>query len=422
MSRLIKFGFLLTALFLGAVVTVGAADDETYFDFLKATYNKHDKKLHGYLQSELKVFLGQYPESDFAPEASYLLARTYSDVNDDHESLAMLLKTMYLYPNSEIHTAAVAEAHRIIAANSAYKDRVAELNQIVDGNFEGGEAADRHYRYLSFLNRLDQKKLYDWMLEEYYDFTVHFKNDSRVEKIERWIAGVYAAKGDALAAVAGYQKYEKLFPVNKNLPYVIINRAEVLDSELREYALAKSLLTQVIDNYPKTEFSSSALYARAKIKTERFKDYSGAIADYRQLIADNPKDEKAVDALFQIADIDVRRLKAYRAAIDVYNEVVEAYPGNPRGVEALKESADLYGKLKDPYTSATQYARVAELYPDHPEAAQWLYYAGEVTMSRLKEYQQAKSYYEKVVAKYPGTEYAGKAQQRIIQINKKTGY
>ena len=422
MSRLIKVGFLLAALVLGAVSLTGAAEDETYFEFLKATYNKHDNKLHEFLQNELKVFCDRYPESSFAAEAGYLLAKTYSDARDDDEALAVLLKTMYFYPNSEIQTAAVAEAHRIIATNGAYKDRVAELNQIVDGEFEEGSAADRYFRYLSFLNRLEQKKLYDWMLDEYYYFIVKYKDDNRVEKVHRWIADIYAAKGDAVAAVAGYQKYEKLFPVNKNLPYVIINRAEVLSEELREYALAKSLLTQVVDNYPKTEYSGIALFARAKIKTERFKDFSGAIADYRQLIADNPQGDKAVDAFFAIADIDVRRLKAYQAAIDVYNEVVEAYPGNARGVEALKESADLYYKLKDPYTSALQYARIAELYPDHPEAAQWLYYAGDMTMNKLKEYQQAKTYYEKVVEKYPGTEYAGKAQQRIIQINKRTGY
>ena len=422
MSRFIKIGFLLITLILGAVVTSGAGEDETYFEFLKATYNKHDKKLHDFLQSELKVFLERYQDSDFGAEASYLLARTYSDMNDDHESLAMLLKTLYLYPNSGIHSAAVAEAHRIIATNSSFKNQVAELNKIVDGEFEGGDMVDRYFRYLTFLHKIDQKKLYDWMLDEYYDFIVRFKTDNRVEKIHRWIADIYAAKGDAEAAVAGYQKYEKLFPVNKNLPYVIINRAEVLNEELREYALAKSLLTQVVDNYPKTEYSSTALFSRAKIKTERFKDYSGAIADYRQLIADNPKHEKAVDALFKIADIDVQRLKAYRAAIDVYNEIVEAYPGNGRGVEALKESADLYNKLKDPYTAALQYARVAELYPDHSEAPQWLYYAGDINMSKLKEYQQAKNYYEQVVEKYPGTEYAVKAQQRIIQINKKTGY
>jgi len=422
MSRFIKVGILLISFILGTVSIAGAAEDETYFEFLKATYNKHEKKLHEFLQSELKVFIDRYPDSDFAAEVSYLLARTYSDKKDDHESLAMLLKTMYLYPNSEIHTAAVAEAHRIIASNSAYKNRVEELNQVVDGEFEGGDKADRYFRYLTFLRNLDQKKMYDLMLDEYYDFVVRFKGDSRVEKIHRWIADIYAAKGDARAAVAGYQKYEKLFPVNKNLPYVIINRAEVLNEKLREYALAKSLLTQVVDNYPKTEYSSTALFSRAKIKTERFKDYSGAIADYRQLIADNPQHEKAVDALFEIADIDVRRLKAYRAAIDVYNEVVVAYPDNVRGVEALKESADLYNKLKDPYTAALQYARVAELYPDHSEAPQLLYHAGDLTMNKLKEYQQAKKYYEQVVEKYSSTEYAVKAQQRIMQINKKMGY
>lgn len=421
MSRLIKISLVMLVVFLGSVVVHGEDTDKTYFEFLKNTYNRHDKKLNGFLKAELHLFIELYPNSDYAGEASYLLAQNYIDSRDENEAFAVLMKTLYLYPGAAMNTAVSAEAQRIIATNGSFKHKQEELRKIIDGEFGTGPREDRYYSYLKFLRDLDDKKLYDWTLGEYYYFIERFKDDSRIEQIHRWVADMYAAKGDAEAAVAGYQEYEQLFPVNKNLPYVIINRANVLNEELKEYALASSLLTQVIDNYPNTGYASTALYSRAGIKADRFRDYSGAIADYRLLATEHPDNNKAVDALFEIAKLNADRLKAYRAAIDVYNEIVEKYPDSPRGAEALKNSAELYMKIDDYFQAAKQYARVAEVYPENTEAPALLYEAGEIALGKMKDYQQAKTFYSQVAEKYPASDYAVKARQKVERINEKLG-
>ncbi len=421
MSHFGKISLLLIICLFISVVSPVADNSETYFDFLKATYNRHDKQLNDFLKAEFELFIAFYPESEHVPEALYLLAQTFLERKAEHEGFALLMKALYLYPDNPVKTSVVAEAQRIVATNSSYKRQQGELRKIIDGEFPGGEMAERFYRYLKFLRELDDRKLYSWTLAEYYEVIERFKDDSRVEQIHRWLGDVYASMGEAQAAVAAYQKYEKLFPVNKNLPYVIINRANVLNEDLKDYALANSLLTQVIENYPETKYASTAMFSRAKIKEERFRDYDGAIADYRQLIKQDPQHEKAVEALFEIASINVNRLRALRSAIDTYNEVVQKYPESPRGVKALKESAALYLKMKDPYSAAKQYARIAELYPDHVEAPAMLFEAGEQALGKIKDFQMAKEYYNLLIEKYPGNVYADKAQQRIIRINEKQG-
>ena len=421
MLRLIKISLVLILFAFGTAAVYGADTDETYFEFLKTNYNKHDKKLNDFLKAELHLFLELYPTSEFAGEASYLLAQAYLDSRDENEAFAILMKTLYLYPDGAMHTAVTAEAQRIVAKNGSYKKKQEELRKIINGEFENGAVEDRYYRYLKFLRELNDKKLYDWTLDEYYYFIDRFDDDDRIERIHRWVADMYASKGDAQAAVAGYHKYEKLFPVNKNLPYVIINRANVLNEDLKEYALASSLLTQVIDDYPDTKYASSAMYSRAGIKADRLRDYNGAIADYRQLLTRHPQHEKAVDALFEIADLNARRLKAFRAAIDNYNEVVEKYPDSPRGVEALKNSAELYLKIDDYISAAKQYARAEEVYPENEETPALLYEAGDIALGKMKDYQQAKDYYSRVVEKYPSSDYAVKARQKVTKINEKLG-
>jgi len=421
MLRLIKISLVLIILALGSVAVYGADTDETYFEFLKTTFNKHDKKLNDFLKAELHLFLELYPTSEFVGEASYLLAQTYLDRRDENEAFAILMKTMYLYPDGAMRTAVTAEVQRIVATNGSYKKQQEELRKIINGEFENGAVEDRYYRYLKFLRLLNDKKLCDFTLDEYYYFIKRFDDDDRIEQIHRWVADMYASRGDAVAAVAGYQKYEKLFPVNKNLPYVIINRANVLNEELKEYALASSLLTQVIENYPDTKYASTAMYSRAGIKADRLRDYSGAIADYRQLLTKHPRHEKAVDALFEIAKLNADRLKAFRAAIDTYNEVVEKYPDSPRGVEALKNSAELYLKIDDYFSAAKQYARVAEVYPEHEEAPAMLYQAGDIALGKMKDYQQAKDFYSRVAEEYPASAYAVKARQKVVKINEKLG-
>ena len=421
MLRLTIISLVFLVFSFGSVAIFGADTDETYFEFLKTTYNKHDKKLRDFLKEELHLFLELYPKSEFVGEASYLLAEAYLDSRDENEAFAVLMKTLFLYPDGGVCTAVSAEAQRIVATNSSYKKKQEELRKIISGEFENGSFEDRYYRYIKFLRELNDKKLFDWTLDEYYYFIERFEDDDRIEQIHRWVADMYASKGDAEAAVAGYQKYEKLFPVDKNLPYVLINRANVLNEELKEYALASSLLTQVIEDYPDTKYASTAVYSRAGIKADRLRDYNGAIADYRQLLANHPQHEKAVDALFKIADLNSRRLKAYRAAIDTYNEVVEKYPDSPRGVEALKKSAELYMKIDDYFSAAKQYARVAEEYPENEDAPALLYEAGDIALGKMKDYQQAKDYYSRLVEQYPTSDYTAKARQKVERINDKLG-
>jgi len=89
-----------------------ASDSKTYLEFIKDRYDQHDKKLFGFLILELENYLSWYRINPERAEASYLLAKVYREDGDDHRALATFVKTLYLYPNSDKHSAAIGEIHR----------------------------------------------------------------------------------------------------------------------------------------------------------------------------------------------------------------------------------------------------------------------------------------------------------------------
>ncbi len=418
-STLAVIIFLISCLGFGSIAA--ADESDIYYEFLKNCYNQNEKELNDFLLSELNLYIKIFPKSKNLPAAGYLMAKIYADKGYEDIAFALFMKQLYLYPNSLIHSGIVEEARKIIAKNSRYKNRQAELTQLIGGTFPECDQADCLYNYLAFLYDLDQERLYNWNLREFYDFIAHNKSDDRVEQVHRWIADTYALEKNEQAAQSAYLKYEQLYPESKHIPYVKIRRAKILYEDLKDYETALEILTQVIDNYPMTDYAGSALYLRGEIKEKKQRDYNGAIADFRRLVTDMPGHDMGVDALFNIAEINRDQLGASKTAIGVYDEIIDLYPEDIRGVKALEEAAEIYMKLDDPLSAAQEYARIASQFPAYEDSPKMLTKAGAICESKLVNYEKAIEYYQMVVDKYIDTDDAVKAEKRIAKLREKIG-
>jgi TolA-binding protein len=349
------------------------------------------------------------------------MAKIYADKGHEDIAFALFVKQLYLYPNNPISARIVEEAKLIINEHGQYKSRLDELTRLLDGTFPECEGADCYFNYLAFLYDMNINKLYQWNLNEYYNFIARFKDDSRVEEIQRWIADTYLFAKEEPAARAAYLKYEQLYPESEYIPYVLIQQAKIFYEDLKEYEMAIDVLTRVISDYPGTDYAGTALYLRGEIKTDKIRDYNGALADFRQMVTDFPKHEMCVDALLDIARINKDKLDALQTAVGVYDEIVDSYPDDTRGIKALEEAARIYLKLNEPVNAAEEYARIATQFPDYEDAPEMLIKAGVICENKLRDPQKAIEYYQMVLDKYPNYRDTDKVEKRILKMREKMG-
>jgi TolA-binding protein len=405
----------------GFVSHVWAEQSDTYYEFLKNEYNLNDRKLNDFLLAELNLYIKLYPNSSNLPAAGFLMAKLYNDKGDEDIAFALFVKQLYLYPGNAIQAQIVEEAKAIINDHGQYKSRLDELTQLLDGTFPECDGADCYYNYLAFLYDMNIERLYEWNLREFYNFIARFKDDDRVEQVQRWIADTYLFAKEEQAAQAAYMKYEQLYPENEHIPYVMIQRAKILYEDIRDYQTAVDILAKVITDYPNTDYAGNALYLRGEIKADKMNDYNGAVADFRQLVTDYPKNEMAVDALFNIAKINKDKLDASKTALGVYYEIVDHYPDDTRGVKALEEAAEINLKLDQPNAAAEDYARIARQFPAYEDAPKMLVKAGMVCENKLGNPQKAIEYYQTLLEKYPDYGDADKVEKRIVKLREKLG-
>ncbi len=180
---------------------IAAQEDKTDFEFLKTIYDKHDPKLSGYLSLELETFLNRYRESTYYPDALYLLARVHLDNGDKYRAVLLLLKVFFLYPGHDIVGPVTTDIHAIIARGTGFKDDKEKISKAISSPHDAESMADSEYRYLEFLYELRESNFYKWTLPHYYDFIVKYKSYPHIDRVYRWIAGTYTARGDHEAAV-----------------------------------------------------------------------------------------------------------------------------------------------------------------------------------------------------------------------------
>jgi TolA-binding protein len=412
---------IIAALLFAAIVPTKAQyTDDTVFTFLRETYNRHDKNLLGFLIEEFSLYTESFPDSNYAADATFLLAKCYEQKGKIHNAIATYFKALFLYPNSVIHDECAETIRNIIMKQRIDKTKIEKMHLTLNTEFGGETAADRYYAYLKFLFELDYSHYYNLMLSEARRFTARFPDSPRLDVVLRWIGDIYATKNKPKEAAISYLRLDFTHPTSILLPVTRFSRGMILYKKLNRHEDAANIFSRIVSTYPESDFAGSAQFMLGEIKEKMKKDYIGAIAEYRKFVESYPRHEKVLIALFVMAELNIKKTKDYVAAINTYDEIVEKFQANYRGFDALKKAGSLYkDKIKNYSKAAEYYAKIAEIYPEHKKAPEMLIEAGSVCEKKLKNYQKAIDYYQLVLDKYPKHKKAKDANKKILKAKAK---
>jgi tetratricopeptide (TPR) repeat protein len=229
--------------------------------------------------------------------------------------------------------------------------------------------------------------------ETYRELVRLYPNDTAAPQAEFRLGLTYAATGRPDSALAIFDRTEKAYGRDLELAArVRLQEARVLNQAGRvDQALSR--YRSVVVDFPRTEASLQAPFEIAEYYRSR-KDVNGeratlreATAEYERLVQDLAGDARrgpvVVLALDQLAAAWVR-LEEWQKAVEVLDKRAEAFPTDGRSPLALVQAAA-------------------------------------ILESRLGDHKATIAMLQKVVSRYPGIPLAGRAKDRIAELEAKWG-
>ncbi len=154
---------------------------------------------------------------------------------------------------------------------------------------------------------------------------------------------------------------------------------------------------------------------------QRFKDDPRA-AQYSNLI---DRKDVTLDSLLREYGTRMFNDSIYRLNEDMAHLYVDAteaavmvQPDLPDAPEYLHRAAETARTLRDIPKAITLYDWIIERYPTHPRGSTALFLKAFTFDNDLKDYENARKYYEEFLAKYPKSEFAESAQFLIDNLGK----
>ncbi len=155
--------------------------------------------------------------------------------------------------------------------------------------------------------------------------------------------------------------------------------------------------------------------------SERFKDDSRA-ASYAALVE---RKDVTVDSLLKETGLRMFNDSIYRLDeniarlyVDASEAAVMAQPNLPAAPEYLHRAAETARTLRDIPKAITLYDWVIERYPQHPRGSTSLFLKAFTYDNDLKDYENARIYYEEFLEKYPNNEFAESAKFLLENLGK----
>jgi TolA-binding protein len=146
---------------------------------------------------------------------------------------------------------------------------------------------------------------------------------------------------------------------------------------------AESILQQIIQRFPTSDYVVESLYLTGKIRREEHK-FDEAEKLFTRVIEEYPDSDFVPESHFQLVLL-YYSLKDIDKATEAAMRLVYGYPKNPLVADAFLRIAEYYYTNKEYVTSAYIYKRLIERFPDNPKI-------------ELVSYRMATAYYRAGVA------------------------
>ncbi len=109
--------------------------------------------------------------------------------------------------------------------------------------------------------------------------------------------------------------------------------------------------------------------------------------------------------------------KAFKLA-DKYEEYATAFPDDSLAPEFLFKASDILMNLNKPGKTISDYKKLIKDYPQYKNVATCYFLIAFVYDDQLKDYENAKKYYELYLKKYPDGEFAKDAKMALQYLGK----
>ncbi len=409
-------------LIVGNITVYAQLTEPGYYNYLHESFSRQDDDIFEFLIDEFHIYLSTFPDSQHSDEALFMLGSLYDARGDDEEAFCTFVKLKFLYPQSIRVNDAVTAINDIVhnKAERTFKDYKTKVDEKITNTPLSPDMMTANYEYLKFLYKLniDDDDVTEYLLKEINNYLHSNPNKAKnSDQLFLWIANLYEKDSDWNEAIYTYTKITHLYPESPLMPDVLFKRSYVLYKEKRAYQQARDSFVRVITDYPENESAAEAQFYLAELYQEKLDNPEEAISNYQLLVETYPKNRHAVEALKRVAEIhdDAKR---YQDAINSYYQIYELYPENPYTPDALIEISELNeDRLKD-YEKTIEILKLfATQYPEHEDAAERLFDAGEIYEDDLELKQAAIDTYHEVINKFPTSKYAERAQDHIEDLS-----
>ncbi len=395
-------------------------------------------------------FVNRYPNHEMVKDAMLQVAVVYKENKQYQEMAEMLKKILEKYPDDQKVAPAAyywlgwfyKEQNMFNEAIPYYDNLITKFPQdenVVVAQYDKAECYEKSKQYEQAIN--EYIKLLDYYSMPQLETNVIFSIVDKIYEIST--KQLSKSKDETISLISGLiQKYKD----TKVGTLVSLKVAEWYYRD-KDYTTAAKYLYNIADSLSKYKGTAEEYYFIADIFFNA-KDYKNAYAYYKKSIQTSPKGKTAENSAWGIADCYVALndktlssevislvvpyysklqnvptvLQAlaksfyvvgnYSKAVDLLEKVVPIIE-EKEGAEWVFMIADSYFNLKQYEQALKYYAKIVLVYGDKPEYLLPAYYKAGNCYENLGEVQKAKEMYKEVVQKYPNTEYAIKAAEKL---------
>jgi TolA-binding protein len=227
----------------------------------------------------------------------------------------------------------------------------------------------------------------------------------------------YALSQGEIVSVMGKSEINLAEPV----PATLFNIAKRYD-KAKKFEEAKSVCQLILQRHPDIPYVSNAqiyISKRDILSLIESKKYTEVQAALDKLIADFASHPDLPEALYAIAG-GYSNAKKFKGAEDVYKQLIEIFPDSPYAEKARFQAPKIHifyligsGKFDEVQTAIDKFVADFLDNPDVPGIIYW--FAKELELA--KEYEEAKSVYQKVAFNYPDNPHYFKAKLGASKID-----
>lgn len=390
------------------------------FQYLKETFSKRNSDVMDYLMGEYNQYLLTFWDSPNADEVQFMLGQVYEDESMYAEAFLSYLKVKFIHPNSDRRNDAVSNLNQIIhnKDEGTFSEKRKDIDELVSQTLTFADRNTAYYDYIKFVFELNIEDLNEILLKDINTYTIIYAKDVKnADQLYFWTGSLYKKSSDWYQAVLAYDKIKYIAPESLLIPQALFQIALIQYQETGQYTEAKDSFVSLIAAHPDLSVAGDAQFYLAEIYQERLDNTDEAVANYRVLVESYPTSRFAVESLKRVAEI-MEDKENYVEAIAAYYQIFELYPKNIYTPEAILEIESLYRSRLENYEKSIETLKLyADQFSQREDAAERLFDAGDIYSDDLNNKQAAIDTYNEVINKFPTSEYAEKAKDRIQDLS-----